>query len=53
MSLNNILSCQAYTPEASNPFGYQRFFPSGIAFLALFFLSSSTHAIQTFHYKTW
>ncbi|TVY32871.1 Sphingoid long-chain base transporter [Lachnellula subtilissima] len=46
-------SCQAYSPEISNPFGYRPSLAAGIVFLVLFFLSACTHLFQAIRYRKW
>ncbi|TVY30195.1 Sphingoid long-chain base transporter [Lachnellula hyalina] len=46
-------SCQAYSPEIHNPFGYRPSLAAGIVFLILFFLSACTHLFQAIRYRKW
>ncbi|TVY88059.1 Sphingoid long-chain base transporter [Lachnellula willkommii] len=46
-------SCQAYSPDIRNPFGYRPSLAAGIVFLTLFFLSACTHLFQAIRYRKW
>ncbi|KAF4622696.1 hypothetical protein G7Y89_g14329 [Cudoniella acicularis] len=45
-------SCQAYSPDDNNVFGYSPSLAAGIVFLVLFFLSAYVHLFKEFRYKT-
>ncbi|TVY13435.1 Sphingoid long-chain base transporter RSB1 [Lachnellula arida] len=46
-------SCQAYSRDVRNPFGYRPSLAAGTIFLTLFFLSACTHLFQAIRYRKW